>query len=147
MDISPHHTLSRTGKGQFLFRAGDPYIAEPALFFQFLRIISCNGHVTGEQSVLQPRQVYPWELQSLCAVQGHEHHIILVLIQTVNIRHKSDFFQESAERCHLIPVRTVLLISRSLTDQLIDILYPRLGIFRVVRIQIFNVSGLLDHLI
>ena len=87
------------------------------------------------------------ELQSLRAVECHKHHIILVLIQAVDVCHERHFLEEPTECRRFSPVLAVFLIGSRLADQLIDIFDSRCRILRVIPVQAFHISGLFNDLI
>ena len=90
-----HHTLLRTGHSQFFHGSGDSHITKPALLFQLRLVTGKDAHTAREHAIFHSGKVYIWKFQSLCTVQSHQYHIILILIYRINIRDQRNFFQES----------------------------------------------------
>ena len=87
-----------------------------------------------------------WELQSLRAVERHEDYIVLILIQAVDVGHKSHLFEKSTQCRFFIAVLAVLLISRGLVDQLVDILESCLSLYLILGLQALSIARLLYDL-
>ena len=83
--LSPGHTHPCAGQSQMFSGSCNSHITQTSLFFHFGRVIRSNRHITWEQPVFHTCQINIRELQSLCAVQCHQHHIITVLFQIINI--------------------------------------------------------------
>ena len=86
------------------------------------------------------------EFQSFCTVKCHQDHIVLILVQTVDVSDEGNFLEEPAQRRLFAPVLAVLLIRRRLIDKLVDILDPGLRLHFVFRFQALHISGLLYDL-
>ena len=143
LGLPPDHPLLRTCQRQIFHGPGDSHIAQTAFLLQLVRVVRHHRHIAGEDPVLHPRQIHLGKFQPFRAVQGHEQHLVLILVHRIDVRHQGHLLQELAQTRRI----GSLVVGRRLRDQLPDVLDPPFCLVRALRLQVAHIAGLLDDLL
>ena len=124
--------------------ARDPNVGKTALLLQLL--IVGEGAAVREHPFLAADDEHDRELQPLGAVHRHQNDRILrrlVLVHGVDIGDERQVGQEGDERLVVV----ALLELHRHGQELLDVLYPRLGLQRVLTLQLDRIFRQLQHLL
>ena len=93
--LAEDHPRAGGRKIQFLFGAGDGYIAKAALLLHILLVVF--GHITGEDAVLHADDKNIGEFQTLGRVDRHHRHTVGIVVIAVKVRDQRDLLQEACK--------------------------------------------------
>ena len=84
------------------------------------------------------------KFQSLCTVQRHQKHSVLLLIHVINIRNKCDFFQE-AGKCRFLMLR---LIGNNLGKEFVHVFHTAFRFFLLsLCLQQIHIARCIDDIL
>ena len=138
--------VQRVGEPQPLFRPRDADIEEPSLLLELLWVV--HGPRVREDAFLHSGEKDRGELESLGRVEGHEGDALRVVVEGVHVRHEGDRIEESFEGSPRDARQFLggheLLGGR---HQLLDVLEPRIGLGRALRLEGIAKAGATRHLV
>ena len=117
LDFAPQKARSGIGQRQVIFGPGNAHVSEPPLFLLGFFIAAVDGHVAGENPVLEAGQIDVRKFQSLGAVKRHQKDLFLSVLRIVQVGDQRHFLQKAGKRGLL----GRLLIVGDLADQLVDV--------------------------